>query len=131
MFEEVILFGILLILSIAFSGLFLWISLRIIGKRRGLLEAGIANLAAGILAFAVLGLLGFIPFFAVISPVVGYFAYLWALKVFLRINLFEAFLASILASVVFFILAMLIKLFVGIWFFKFGMFPGRFHRILF
>ncbi len=120
---DVLLFGTLLIISIVFSGFFLWIGLRIIGKRKGILEAGLANIAAGIFAFAVLTVAGTIPFFIIMSPVIGYLAYLYALKVLLKISLFDAFLASILASLVFYVLAMVINLFMGIWFFKFGMVP--------
>lgn len=118
---DLILFGTLLIFSIVFSGFFLWVGLKIIGKRKGILESGLANLAAGIFAYAILTVAGVIPFFVIMSPVIGNLAYLYALKVLLKISLFEAFLASILASIVFYILAMVINLFVGIWFFKFGM----------
>ena len=119
---EVAFFGLLFLLTILFSGFFLWIGLRLIGKRKGILEAGLANLAAGIFASIILLIVAAIPLFGVISPIVGYFAYLYALKAILDINLLEAFVVSIVSSLVFFFVSVLIATVLGVWLFKYTMF---------
>ncbi|RLI74698.1 hypothetical protein DRO97_05305, partial [Archaeoglobales archaeon] len=118
---EVAFFGLLFLLTILFSGFFLWIGLRLIGKRKGILEAGLANLAAGIFASIILLIVAAIPLFGVISPIVGYFAYLYALKAILDINLLEAFVVSIVSSLVFFFVSVLIATVLGVWLFKYTM----------
>jgi|Deesub1362A_J573_1020465.scaffolds.fasta_scaffold00278_7 hypothetical protein len=120
-----------LLFSILISGFFLWIGLKIIGKDRGILEAGIANFAAGIFAIIVGSILTIIPLMVLIYPLIIYLLYLYALKLLLKISMVEAFLVSILASIVFILLSFVFAFFAGIWLIKFvpfGFSPmPRFH----
>jgi hypothetical protein len=116
-------FGLWLLFSILLSGFFLWIGIRIMGKKRGILKAGLANLAAGIFAFVIVTIVASIPILGMFFPIAGYLAYLYALKAVLDLSLIEAFLASMLASIAFVLLSMLVAMLIGIWFFKFAAFP--------
>lgn len=127
---EVVFFGLLLLLTILFSGFFLWIGLRLIGRRKGILEAGLANLAAGIFAFIVLVVIAAIPLIGIISPIMSYFAYLYALKAILNINMLEAFLVSIISSLVFFFVSALISVVLGVWLFEYAMIKPPFKPMV-
>ncbi|RLI76763.1 hypothetical protein DRP05_12320 [Archaeoglobales archaeon] len=118
---ETVFFGLFLLLAILSSGFFLWIGLRLIGKQKGIFEVGLANLAAGIFAFIVLIIIAVIPLIGIVSPIVSYFAYLYALKTVLDISMLEAFAVSIISSLVFFLTAILISAFLGIWLLKYAM----------
>lgn len=117
--ESLLAFGIALLLSILFTGFFLWAGLRLIGKKRGIFEAGLANFAAGIFAFIIIGISVSIPFLAIFFPITGYIAYLYALKALLGISFLDAFIASILASIVFIVVSFLLAIIAGIWLFTF------------
>jgi hypothetical protein len=118
MFEVIqagIVAWILLLLSILFSGFFLWIGLRITGKRSGILEASLVNLAAGILGVIAGSIIVFIPFLGLLSPIVAYAVYLYAISVLLKISIIQAFLASVLAILVFVAILFAIGFLIGIW----------------
>ncbi|MCD6494256.1 MAG: hypothetical protein J7K36_10800 [Archaeoglobaceae archaeon] len=124
---ESIFFGLLLILSILISGFFVWISLKIIGKKKGILEASLANLGAVVFASIVTIAIALIPLIGYISPIGGYFAYLYALKVLLNISMFDSFLVSIVSVVVFVLLSTLISFVFGIWLLKYALFKPMFR----
>ena len=111
--------GILILISILVSGFFLWIGLRITGKKAGILEASLVNLAAGIIAVVVGSIFALIPFLGFLSPLVAYLVYLYAISSLLKISILQAFLASILATLVFIGILSAIGFFVGIWMLKF------------
>ncbi len=90
-------------------------------KREGILKVGLANLAAGIFAFIVLLIIAAIPLIGIVSPIISYLAYLYALKVVLDMTMLEAFLVSIVSSLVFFLVSVLVSIGLGIWFFKYVM----------
>lgn len=116
---DLLIFAIALFFLILFTGFFLWAGLRLVGKKRGIFESGVANLVAGFVAFLVVGIFTQIPVIAILFPIIGYVAYLYGLKVLLSISLLEAFIASILASIVFVVLSVLLSLVAGIWLFNF------------
>lgn len=116
---NILIFIITLLVIILFSGFFLWAGLRLIGKKRGIFESGVANLLAGFIAYVVIVIFTQLPLVAILFPIIGYLAYLYGLKLLLNVSLLEAFIASILASIVFIILAVLLSLIAGIWLFKF------------
>ena len=129
-FHAGIFAGILVLLSILVSGFFLWIGLRITGKKAGILEASLVNLAAGILGMVAGSIVMFIPFIGFLSPIVAYLAYLYAISSLLKISILQAFLASILATLVFIAILSAIGFFIGIWMLKFIPFafkPGVMH----
>ncbi|MBO8182378.1 MAG: hypothetical protein H0Z28_06245 [Archaeoglobus sp.] len=122
--------GILVLLSIIFSGFFLWAGLRITGKKAGILEASLVNLAAGVLGVVAGSIVVFIPFLGILSPIVAYLVYLYAISSLLKISILQAFLASILATIVFMAILFAISFFIGIWMLKFipfGFRPGMMH----
>lgn len=116
---DLLVFIITLLVLILFSGFFLWAGLRLIGKKRGIFESGVANLLAGFIAFVVVVIFTQLPLVAILFPIIGYLAYLYGLKALLNISFLDAFIASILASIVFIILSVLLALVAGIWLFKF------------
>ncbi len=116
---NLLVFIITLLILILFSGFFLWAGLRLIGKKRGIFESGVANLLAGFIAYVVVVIFTQLPLVAILFPIIGYLAYLYGLKLLLNVRLLEAFIASILASIVFVILAVLLSLMAGIWLFEF------------
>ncbi|HID43586.1 MAG TPA: hypothetical protein EYP30_07445 [Archaeoglobaceae archaeon] len=116
---ELLAFGIAFLFSILSTGFFLWAGLRLIGKKRGIFEAGLANFAAGIFAFIIIGISVSIPSIAIFFPITGYVAYLYALKALLGISFLDAFIASILASGVFILVALVLAVIAGIWLFNF------------
>jgi len=95
--------GLALLISILVSGFFLWIGLKVIGKKRGILEAGLANFAASIFAAVIFGISAVIPFFGIFSPFIGFLAYLYALKALLKVSMIEAIVVSVVASIAFII----------------------------
>jgi len=115
-------FALSLLFLILFAGFFLWIGLKIMGKDKGILESGLANLAAGIFSFIILAIITVIPLLGLLSPFLGYIAYVYGLKTILKIGFFEALVASILASFVFFILSIILSLVAGIWVFQYTSF---------
>ncbi|MFO7966285.1 MAG: hypothetical protein R6U44_01630 [Archaeoglobaceae archaeon] len=119
---DILILIIALLILILFSGFFLWAGLRLIGKKRGIFESGVANLLAGFIAYGVIVIIVIflqLPLVAILFPIIGYLAYLYGLKLLLNISLLEAFIASILASIVFIVLAVLLSLVAGIWLFEF------------
>lgn len=116
---NLLIFAITLLILILFSGFFLWAGLRLIGKKRGIFESGVANLLAGFIAFVVVAIFTQLPLIAILFPIIGYLAYLYGLKLLLNVSFLEAFIASILASIVFVVLAVLLSLVADIWLFKF------------
>lgn len=116
---DLLIFIITLLILILFSGFFLWAGLRLIGKKRGIFESGVANLLAGFIAFVVVVIFTQLPLIAILFPIIGYLAYLYGLKVILKVSILEAFIASILASIVFVVLSVLLSLVAGIWLFNF------------
>ncbi|AEA47875.1 hypothetical protein [Archaeoglobus veneficus] len=119
MFEP-IGFGISFLVSIVVSGFFLWIGLKVIGRSRGIIESGLANFAAGIFAIAVFAAFVVIPFFGIFAPLAGFVAYLYGLKALLRISMFEALIVSLVASIAFLAVVMLITFVAGIYLFSFA-----------
>ena len=93
--------GISLLISVFISGFFLWIGLKVIRKDRGLMEAGFANLAAGIFAITVLYACALVPLLIMFAPLLAFLAYLCALNRLLKITMLEAFVVSVIASLVF------------------------------
>ncbi|MFW6185820.1 MAG: hypothetical protein ACOC5C_03970 [Halobacteriota archaeon] len=116
---NLVIFVLTLLILILFSGFFLWAGLRLIGKKRGIFESGVANLLAGFIAFVVVAIFTQLPLVAILFPIIGYLAYLYSLKLLLSISFLEAFIASILASVVFVILSVVVSMVAGIWLFNF------------
>jgi hypothetical protein len=122
--------GILLLLSILFSGFFLWIGLRLTGKKSGILEASLVNLAAGILGVIAGSIFVFLPLLGALSPLVAYLVYLYAISILLKISIVQAFLASVLAILVFMAILLATGFLVGIWMLRFMPFvikPGVMH----
>ncbi len=122
--------GVLILISILVSGFFLWIGLRITGKKVGILEAALVNLAAGFLGIIAGSIFIFIPFIGFLSPLIAYLVYLYGISLLLKISIIHAFLASILATLVFMGILFAIGIFVGIWMLKFMPFmirPGMMH----
>lgn len=122
--------GILILISILISGFFLWVGLRITGKKVGILEAALVNLAAGVLGVIAGSIFIFIPFIGILSPLIAYLVYLYGISLLLKISIVHAFLASILATLVFTGILFAIGVFIGIWMLKFMPFmvrPGMMH----
>jgi len=117
--SEILLSILSLLLIIVISGAFIWIGLKMIGKNQNLLFVGVINLAAVFFAVLVTSLLTFVPFVSVISPILGYFAYIYALKGLLNLTFWEAFLASFLAALVFVFVTLILLFLFDIWVFKF------------
>lgn len=115
-------FALSIVFLILFTGFFLWIGLKIMGKNVGILESGLANLAAGIFSFILLAIFAVIPLINILSLLLGYIAYLYGLKTILKIGFFEALVASILATFVFFILSIVLSMVAGIWVFQYTSF---------
>jgi len=92
---------------------------KVIGKEQNILLVGVINLAAVFFALLITSLISFIPFMSLLSPVLGYFAYIYALKGLLKLTFWEAFLASFLAALVFIIVVLLLFFIFGFWLFKF------------
>jgi|Deesub1362A_J573_1020465.scaffolds.fasta_scaffold01104_12 hypothetical protein len=123
---EVIITLTLILVAITLSGFFLWAGLRIIGKKVGIVEAGLVNLAGGFFAVAVGTLFTIIPFFGLLSPLAAYVVYLYVLKALLDITFFEAFISSILASIVFLIVSFVLAIISGVVLIK--LFPYVFNQ---
>jgi|GEM_PF-3139509 hypothetical protein len=117
--QELLVFGVAFLFSILFTGFFLWSGLRLIGKKKGIFEAGLANFAAAVFAFVIIGISVAVPFLAIFFPVIGYLAYLYALKALLGISFIDALIASILASIVFVVLSFIMAVIAGVWLFNF------------
>jgi hypothetical protein len=120
-----LLAGILFLFSIIVSGFFLWVGLRITGKKAGILEVSLVNLAAGILGVVTGSIVAFVPLLGIFSPLVAYLAYLYAIGSLLKISMLQAFLASILATLVFMGILFAVGFFIGIWMLKFVPFAFR------
>jgi len=108
-----------LLLIIVLSGAFLWVGLKVIGKEQNLLFVGVVNLASAFFAMLITSILAVIPLLSLLSPVLGYFAYIYALKGFLKLTFWEAFLASFLAALVFVVIVLMLFFVFGFWVFKF------------
>ncbi len=124
--------GVAFLTSILISGFFLWIGLRVIGKKRGILEAGLANFAASIFAAVIFGISATIPFFGIFSPFVGFLAYLYALKTLLKVSLIDALAVSVIALMAF-IVAVFLFAMIGFQLFSlapqpYSHIPGGFPR---
>jgi len=117
---EFIGFGIAFLISVFISGFFLWIGLKVIGKNRGVIEAGLANFAAGIFAIAIFCVSAMIPFLVISAPLLAFLAYLYGLKTLLKISMFEAFIVSVVASIVFTVAVFFIAMIAGIYLFSFA-----------
>ncbi len=116
---ELLIAIIFLLLIIAISGFFIWIGLKMIGKKVGIIEAGLANIASGFFAIAAGSIVSILPFFGIFAPIVAYFVYLYMLKALLNVSLLEAFVASIIASIVFMAVSSLFAALFGVILIKF------------
>ncbi len=107
-------FFVFLLSAIVLPGIFIWIGLKIIGKERGILRCGMANLAAFVITSFVAFILHFTPL-AIILPFLGFLIYLYVLKTLLDISFIEAFAATIIAGVVIFLVSVALLLIFGVW----------------
>lgn len=101
--------------SILVPGFLIWLGLRAIGKKRGIVRCGLANFAA----FAITSLVSFFLHFTplvFLVPLVAFVTYLYVLKSLLDISFFEAFLATIVALAICFVFALIVLAAFGIWF---------------
>jgi len=96
------------------SGLVIWLSLRLIGKNRNLIQCSIANFASLIFSALITSLFTFSPFL-LFSPIIFLFLYFYGLKALLNINFLEAVIVVILSSIVIFIAGILFEILFGKW----------------
>ena len=104
-----------LILLIIIPGISLWVSLRLIGKRRGIIRCGVANLSAFLISVIFAGAISFIPFLTFLTPIIFLIIYFYILKEILDVNLIEAFAATAISLLVMLILMILMASITGIW----------------
>ncbi|WP_202318597.1 hypothetical protein [Archaeoglobus neptunius] len=102
------------LISIILPGFFIWIGLRVLGKDRGIVRCGFANFAAFTITAVVAMLLHFTPLF-IIVPFLAFLIYLYVLKSLLDISFIEAFAATVIASVVVFLTAVIMLAMFGVW----------------
>uniref|UniRef100_A0A7C3VM79 Uncharacterized protein n=1 Tax=Archaeoglobus fulgidus TaxID=2234 RepID=A0A7C3VM79_ARCFL len=107
-------FIVFLLLAIVIPGLFIWIGLKVLGKDRGVLRCGFANLAAFVITSFFAFVLHFTPL-VVVLPLLGFLIYLYILKTLLDISFIEAFAATVIAGVVIFLIAVILLLILGVW----------------
>ncbi len=102
------------LVSILIPGVFIWIALKLLGKDRGIIRCGLANLAAFIFAAIIAAILHFTPLIFFV-PIISFVVYLYALKLLLDISFLEAFVATIIASIVIFFTALILAAIFGTW----------------
>lgn len=109
------LFVVLTVLTIFLPVISIWLGLKIIGERRSLLRCGIAYFSALIISAIVAIIVGYIPFFNLLSPLVFFVSYLYVLKVLLDIDMVKAFVATAVSLLILIIIALATALLTGIW----------------
>ena len=102
------------LLSIVVPGVFIWIGLKVIGRDRGIIRCGIANFAAFTITAALAAFLHLTPL-VIFLPLIAFLVYLYVLKSLLDISFIEAFAATIIATVVVFIAALVMMIIFGVW----------------
>jgi hypothetical protein len=118
-------FLVFLILSVIVPGFFIWLGLKLIGKERGIVRCGLANLAAVLFATILAALIGLIPVINLITPLAFFLTYLYGLKSLLDVGILEAFVATVLATVIIVAIAFVMAVITGLWFVSFAP-PARF-----
>ncbi len=103
------------ILAIIVPCISLWIGLRVIGRKRGLVRCGIACLSALIISTILTGIVSFFPLLNLLTPLVFFLSYLYVLKVVLGVNIVEAFAATAVSLLILLILAIITAILTGIW----------------
>ncbi len=103
-----------LLVSIILPGVFIWAGFKLVGRERGIVQCGIANFAAFLIASIVTFLLAFTPL-VLFSPLIFFAAYLYILKVLLDVSFIEALAATVIAAIIIFVAALVIHLLFGMW----------------
>ncbi len=101
-------------IAIVVSGFFVWIALKIVGEDRGIIEAGVANIVAGLVSGIAMFIIALIPLLNIIAPILAFFVYVYVLSSMLRIDILKGFAVAIISYIVFAVIAAIAGMFAGL-----------------